>query len=70
MFISIEELDVQLKKEADARKLKDQIAFKDQQDKMKEKQRLSHNEAAFYKQQKIIHWCNAHDQNNRIRIFI
>ena len=35
-----------------------------QQEKTKEKQRLAYNEATFYKQQRLVHWCNAHDQGN------
>ena len=66
--LSKEELDVQIKKEAEAKKLKDQKAFKDQQEKIKEKQRLAYNEATFYKQQRLVHWCNAHDQGRWVSI--
>ena len=37
---------------------------KAQQEKIKEKHRLAYNEATFYKQQRLVHWCNAHDQGN------
>ena len=46
------------------KKIKEEKAFKLQQEKTKEKQRLAYNEATFYKQQCLVHWCNAHDQGN------
>ena len=31
---------------------------------MREKQRLAYNEVTFYKQQRLVHWCNPYDQGN------
>jgi hypothetical protein len=31
---------------------------------MKEKQRKEYNRITFEKQQKLVYWCNAHDQGN------
>ena len=39
-----------------------------QQEKTKEKQRLAYNEATFYKQQRLVHWCNAYEQGNYVSI--
>ena len=46
------------------KKINQEKDFKAQQEKTKEKQRLAFNEATFYKQQRLVHWCNAHDQGN------
>jgi Rps23 Pro-64 3,4-dihydroxylase Tpa1-like proline 4-hydroxylase len=65
---SITEHDILEKKEAINKKIKQEKVFKAQQEKNKEKQRLAYNEATFYKQQKLVHWCNAHDQGNYVSI--
>ena len=39
-------------------------AFKVQQEKTKKKQRLAYNQATYYKEQRLVHWCNPYDQGN------
>ena len=46
------------------KKAKDDNFIKQQQVDMKEKQRKEYNRATFEKQQKLVHWCNAHEQGN------
>ena len=62
--LSTSEREALEEKEAKEKKIKQEKDFKAQQEKMKEKQRLAYNEATFYKQQRLVHWCNAHDQGN------
>jgi len=66
--LSIKERADLEEKEAMAKKIKQDKLFKAQQEKNKEKQRLAYNEATFYKQQKLVHWCNGHDQGNYVSI--
>jgi len=63
--------DEEIKKEKDKadqekqiKKAKDNNFIKQQQVDMKEKQRKEYNRATFEKQQKLVHWCNAHEQGN------
>ena len=46
------------------KKAKDDKFIKQQQEEMKEKQRKEYNRITFEKQQKLVHWCNAHEQGN------
>jgi len=62
--LSTRERETLEEKEAKDKKIKLEKDFKAQQEKIKEKQRLAYNEAIFYKQQRLVHWCNAHDQGN------
>ena len=62
--LSTSEREALEEKEAKDKKIKQEKDFKAQQEKMKEKQRLAYNEATYYKQQRLVHWCNAHDQGN------
>ncbi|MDA7604539.1 hypothetical protein N8724_03975 [Candidatus Pelagibacter sp.] len=62
--LSIKEREALEKKETMDKKIKEEKAFKLQQEKTKEKQRLAYNEATFYKQHRLVHWCNGHDQGN------
>lgn len=66
--LSSEELDKQLKKEAIARKQKEQALKEKQQKEMKEKERKERNRAALVKEQKLAYWCNAHEQGNYVSI--
>ena len=50
--------------EKQIKKAKDDKFIKQQQVDMKEKQRKEYNRATFEKQQKLVHWCNAHEQGN------
>ena len=63
--------DEEIKREKDKadqekqiKKAKDDNFIKQQQVDMKEKQRKEYNRATFEKQQKLVHWCNAHEQGN------
>jgi hypothetical protein len=50
--------------EKQIKKAKDDKFIKQQQVDMKEKQRKEYNRVTFEKQQKLVHWCNAHEQGN------
>ena len=63
--------DEEIKREKDKadqekqiKKAKDDKFIKQQQVDMKEKQRKEYNRVTFEKQQKLVHWCNAHEQGN------
>src|SRR6056300_337327 len=43
-------------------------AFKEQQEKMMEQQRLEYNRRTAQKQHRLVHWCNAYDQGNYLNI--
>ena len=62
--LSTSEREALEEKEAKDKKIKQEKDFKAQQEKIKEKHRLAYNEATFYKQQRLVHWCNGHDQGN------
>ena len=62
--LSTSEREALEEKEAKDKKIKQEKDFKAQQEKTKEKQRLAYNEATYYKQQRLVYWCNAHDQGN------
>jgi hypothetical protein len=66
--LSTSEREALEEKEAKDKKIKQEKDFKAQQEKVKEKQRLAYNEATFYKQQNLVHWCNAHEQGNYVSI--
>ena len=44
------------------------VAFKEQQEKVMEQQRLEYNRRTAQKQQRLVHWCNAYDQGNYLNI--
>ena len=62
--LSTSEREALEEKEAKDKKIKQEKDFKVQQEKTKKKQRLAYNEATFYKQQRLVHWCNPYDQGN------
>ena len=66
--LSIKDREALEEKEAKDKKIKQEKDFKAQQEKTKEKQRLAYNEATFYKQQRLVHWCNAYEQGNYVSI--
>ena len=66
--LSTSEREALEEKEAKDKKIKQDKDFKVQQEKTKEKQRLAYNEATFYKQQRLVHWCNAYEQGNYVSI--
>ncbi len=66
--LSTSEREALEEKEAKDKKIKQEKDFKAQQQKVKEKQRLAYNKATFYKQQNLVHWCNAHEQGNYVSI--
>ena len=50
--------------EQQIKKAKDDKFIKQQQVDMKEKQQKEYNRITFEKQQRLVHWCNGHDQGN------
>ena len=62
--LSKQDLEIQMKKEAEERKIKEQKAYEKKQLEMKEKQRKEYNQATFNKQQSLVHWVNAYEQGN------
>jgi len=62
--LSKEELELQMKKEAEERKIKEQKAYEKKQEEMKEKQRREYNQRTFDKQQSLVFWCDAYEQGN------
>ena len=50
--------------EQQIKKAKDDKFIKQQQVDMKEKQQREYNRITFEKQQRLVHWCNGHDQGN------
>ena len=66
--MSKEELNIQLEKEAEERKAKEDKAFEINQEKIMEQQRLEYNRRSAQKQQRLVHWCNAYDQGNYLNI--
>ena len=54
----------EIAKEKELEKEKFDKFHKKQQMDMKEKQRKEYNRVTFEKQQKLVHWCNAHKQDN------
>ena len=62
--LSKEELQFQMKKEAEERKIKEQKAYEKKQEEMKEKQLREYNQRTFNKQQSLVFWCDAYTQGN------
>jgi hypothetical protein len=54
--------------QANRQNAKKEKAFKEQQEKMMEQQRLEYNQRTAQKQQRLVHWCNAYDQGNYLNI--
>ena len=50
--------------EKQIKKAKDDKFIKQQQVDMKEKHRKEYNRVTYEKQQRLVHWCNAHEQGN------
>ena len=62
--LSKEELDIQMKKEAEERRIKENAAReKKRKDKLAE-ERIERNNAAALKERSYIYWTNPHDQGN------
>ena len=62
--LSKEELDVQLKKEAEERRIKENAAREKQRKDKLEEERIERNRAAALKERSLIYWTNPHDQGN------
>jgi len=62
--LSKEELELQMKQEAEERKIKEQKAYEKKQEEIREKQRKEYNQRTFDKQQSLIFWCDAYTQGN------
>ena len=66
--LNSEELDKQLKQEANVRKQKEQALKEQRLKEQKEKKRIERNRAAYNRERKYIYWCNAYEQGNYVSI--
>jgi len=62
--LSKEDLELQMKIEAEERKIKEQKAYEKKQLEIKEKQRREYNQKTFDKQRSLVFWCDAYEQGN------
>ena len=62
--LSKEELDIQMKKEAEERRIKENAAREKQRIDKLEEERIERNRAASLKERSLIYWTNPHDQGN------
>jgi hypothetical protein len=62
--LSKEELDIQMKKEAEERRIKENAAREKQRIDKLEEERIERNNAAALKERSYIYWTNPHDQGN------
>ena len=62
--LSKEELDIQMKKEAEERRIKENAAREKKRKDKLEEERIERNRAAVLRESKYIGWTNAHDQGN------
>ena len=62
--LSKEELDAQMKKEAEERRIKEEAAREKQRKDKLEEERIERNRAAVLRESKYIGWTNGYDQGN------
>jgi len=62
--LSKEELDIQMKKEAEERRIKENAAREKQRIDKLEEERIERNNAAALRERSLIYWTNPHDQGN------
>ena len=62
--LSKEELDIQMKKEAEERRIKEEAVREKQRIDKLEEERIERNNAAALKERSYIYWTNPHDQGN------
>ncbi len=62
--LSKEELDIQMKKEAEERRIKENAAREKQRKDKLEEEKTERNRAAALKERSYIYWTNPHDQGN------
>jgi len=62
--LSKEELDIQMKKEAEERRIKENAAREKQRIDKLEEERIERNRAAALRERSLIYWTNPHDQGN------
>ena len=62
--LSKEELDIQMKKEAEEKRIKEEAAREKQRIDKLEEERIERNRAAALKERSLIYWTNPHDQGN------
>tara|TARA_B110001450_G_C17576575_1_gene463101 strand:+ start:719 stop:1120 length:402 start_codon:yes stop_codon:yes gene_type:complete len=62
--LSKEELDIQMKKEAEERRIKEEAAREKQRKDKLEEERIERNRAAALRERSRIYWTNVHDQGN------
>jgi len=62
--LSKEELDIQMKKEAEERRIKEEAVREKQRIDKLEEERIERNRAAALRERSRIYWTNPHDQGN------
>ena len=62
--LSKEELDIQMKKETEEKRIKEEAAREKQRIDKLEEERIERNNAAALKERSYIYWTNPHDQGN------
>ncbi|MDB3876915.1 hypothetical protein N9316_02955 [Candidatus Pelagibacter ubique] len=62
--LSKEELDAQMKKEAEERRIKEEAAREKQRKDKLEEERIERNRAAYLRERSLIYWTNGYDQGN------
>ena len=62
--LSKEELDIQMAREAEERRIKEEAAKEKQRIDKLEEERIERNRAAALKERSLIYWTNPHDQGN------
>ena len=60
--LSKEELDAQMKKEAEERRIKEEAAREKQMKDKLEEERIERNRAAYLRERSLIYWTNPHEQ--------
>ena len=60
--LSKEELDAQMKKEAEERRIKEEAAREKQRKDKLEEERIERNRAAYLRERSLIYWTNPHEQ--------
>ena len=60
--LSKEELDAQMKKEAEERRIKENAAREKQRKDKLEEERIERNRAAYLRERSLIYWTNPHEQ--------
>ena len=62
--LSKEELDAQMTREAEERRIKEEAAREKKRKEKLEEERIERNRAAYLRERSLIYWTNPHDQGN------